>query len=136
MKSLKKLASIADKFERKLSRGQQNGPSVVESDQRPVIMDAFFGPKGEELFIKQINKPNSAFNQAASDVPGKININIKVDSRSKTATFEISPNLPKLQSALVKDFVSVFKTDPTSMFKQRLSIRPSTVSGTTNLVTM
>ena len=141
MNSLKKLAYIADKFERKLSRAQQTGapPPTVESDQRPVIMDAFFGPQGEQRFMQQINNPNSSFQQAAGDVQGKISINVKVDSGSKAATFVVSPNVPKLQSALVKDFAAVFKSDPNSMFQQRLAkndVKPATVSGTTNLVTM
>jgi hypothetical protein len=141
MNSLKKLAHIADKFERKLSRAQQAGAPLptMESNQRPVIMDAFFGPNGEERFMKQINNPGSSFQQAAGDVQGKISINVKVDSGSKDATFVVSPNVPKLQSALVKDFAAVFKADPKSMFQQRLAkseVRPANVSGTTNLVTM
>src|SRR5574338_831573 len=114
MKSLKKLAYIADKFEAKLTkRAQQavSGPVNVESDQRPVIMDAFFGPQGEQRFMQQINSPGSAFQQAAGDVQGKISIDVNVDSASKAARFVTSPNLPKLQMALSKDFATVFKAD-------------------------
>jgi hypothetical protein len=139
MKSLKKLASIADKFERKIAQQVSAPPPTVESDQRPVIMDAFFGPMGEKRFMDQINSSGSAFQQAAGDVEGKISINVKVDAGSKAAQFVTTPNLPKLQQALTRDFAAVFKTDPKSLFQQRLSkneVRPSNVSGTTNLTTM
>lgn len=143
------MAELADRFEHKLSQAQQK-PSVTESDQRPVIMDAFFGTPaatgGPNTFLKQINQPTSNFNKNTQNVQGKIFINVQVDAPSKTANFVVrvdpavkGPVLEVIKKALRDDYAAAFRTTPEKQLQERLAkndINPPTVSGTTDLVTM
>jgi hypothetical protein len=145
MKSLEKLIKLADKFERKIAQFSQ------ESNQGPVIEDAFFGEPspgfGHPEFVKRLNKPDSNFQHAAATVQGQITIGCKVDAASGFADFTVAvnpaPKDPKvvqaLKAALVKDFVAMYKKTPMEFLKGRLAvnqIRPPTVSGETVVTTM
>jgi hypothetical protein len=153
MKSLKKMADLADRFEFKLSRAQKVTDEIPtqESNQRPVIMDAFFGDAkaggGEQVFLKQINLPTSNFNTAAGNVQGKISINVQVDAPSKRANFIVKVDPPvkadvlaQITAALVRDYGAAFRgKTPAGQLAERLAkneVKPPTVSGTTDLVTM
>jgi hypothetical protein len=149
MKSLEKLLKLADKFEGKIKKfAQQNAaPQFGESNQAPVVQDAFFGPpatgKGQEAFLKYINNPASNFQKSVTSAQGAIGIQVHVDAPSKKANFVVSVNPPALTKqvvdALRKDYAAFYKELPEQQLQRRLSageIRPPSVSGVAPFTTM
>ena len=132
MKSLKKIADLADIFEFKLKYAQV---PISGEDPKSVTADAFFGPYREQEFSKWILKPSSAF---LSSIPENVGAQIgaKVDTNSGVAEFlvklvpgkgaKIAPGATEaVKAALIKDFTTVFGKDPVSYQKERLSKPPN-----------
>ena len=140
MRSLKKLADLADRFESKLklSRAQ----AQVGEDPKAVVADAFFGAatsavtrgKTEREFQAHILGEGSNFLAALPPTVKTCNIGASVDGPAKTASFLVtcSPptNTANILKALVADYTKFYGKDPNSQFAARLAagdIKPPTV---------
>lgn len=140
MNSVKRLNQLADKFAMKLSQAQQ----VAESNQGPVVLDAFFGgSQQQEDFLKYINGPGSNFQKAVGSLEGAIKIDVQVNAAAKTANFVVSVGgkpAPKVViDALNSDYAARFKKAPSQAFAERLAakqVNPPNVSGATTFTSM
>lgn len=145
MNSLKKMAEVASRFERKLAEA----PKVQESDLTAALVDAIFDPKFAERdqgFMNAIMRPDSNFQAAAGNVSGKITIGITVDAPAKTADFTVSvpgarpEQIAAIKDALKKDYSILFnKADVLKQFQDRLAkgmINPPNLKGAIPLKTV
>lgn len=134
MRSLKKLADLADRFEVKLSLAQ----AQVAEDPKAVVADAFFGSpssgKSEREFQAYILKEGSNFLAALPATVKVCNIGASVDGPGKKASFVVScdpaTNTAGILKALVADYTKFYGKEPNAQFAARLAagdIRPPTV---------
>lgn len=132
MKSLKKMADLADRFELKIKYAQISG-----EDPKAVTTDAFFGPNAEQAFQDWIMKSNSNFLQA---LPDGVNCNIgaSVNTSNKMADFLVALAPGKkgvvvpptaaaaVKAALIKDFMGLHQgKDPAGWMAERLAKPPN-----------
>ena len=120
MKSFKKLAYIADKFEAKIKRAQQ----LTGEDPKAVTADAFFNPKGnkdESEFQSAILTGGSAFMSALPEQVKKCSIGAAVDVPGKMADFLVKTVPPvsaqvitQLKDALTKDYTRFYGKAPSA----------------------
>lgn len=116
MKSLKKLAYIADKFEAKISKGQK----MLGEDPKAVTADAFFDPgytgKGEGEFRKFILGEGSNFLKALPQQVKTCNIGAAVDVPGNSASFLVSTTPPvptkTIVDALNQDYIKYYGAAP------------------------
>lgn len=149
MKSVKKLADLADIFESRIRKFAQDNskPQVGESNKVPAVQDAFFGTqaegKGQEEFLKVINRPSSNFQKSIVNAQGAIGVQVQVNAPSGKADFIVSVNPPSLNKSVVDalkaDYLSFYKETPEQQLQRRLSIgeiKPPTISGVAPFTTM
>jgi hypothetical protein len=126
MNYVQKMNKLADRLEAKLIRMAQ---ANEESNQKPVVEDAFFRwqdkNKSHETFFQKISQKESAFQQAAASVDGKITIGAKVSGPNKSAEFLVKcPDSPdqeaNVKAALIKDFQSDYGLRPDEFFRWKL----------------
>lgn len=115
MKSLKKLAYIADKFEAKISRAQ----AITGEDPKAVTADAFFNPRGdkdESKFQAFILAQGSSFLSALPEQVKVCKIGASVDVPGKTAGFLVATEPPVPTKAIIDalnaDYVKFYGQAP------------------------
>lgn len=131
MKSLKKMADLADRFEYKLTKF---AVSTSESDTKPAVMDAFFEPprtmgeNGSERFSQAIKQQDSSFMKALASFGDKkfhLSIGVTVNAPGGLADFIVrtTPPLPtaSIKQALIADYARAYGKDPSARLKDKLS---------------
>jgi len=136
MKSLKKMAELADRFESKIIR------TAIEmgEDPKSVTADAFFNPKGdkdESRFQASILSEGSNFLAALPPQVKKCSIGASVDVPGKTAGFLVSTQPPvpantiaQIKEALNKDYTKFYGQAPAARVMARAGtgeIKPPTL---------
>lgn len=127
MRSLKKLADLADRFELKIKYAQ----SLGGEDPKSVTADAFFGPQGEQTFQNWILRSGSKFLSVLPDGV-KCAIGAKVDTDKGVAAFLVTLNPPSpkvlgaVTNALVEDYKGLHQgKDPVAWQAERLAKPPT-----------
>jgi hypothetical protein len=121
MKSLQKMAELADRLEQKISRAQAGVGGAA--DTASAVVDAFFdapgGGKSEKDFQAFIIKPDSKFTAALPESVKTCTIGATVDAKAKMGKFIVacSPDVPpavkdKVALALNTDYVRFYGKTP------------------------
>lgn len=127
MKSLKKMAELADRFEMKLSRAKITG-----EDPKAVTADAFFDPPGggrsEQDFQAAIVTAGSNFLAALPETVKKCSIGASVDAPAKSSRFLVACAPPvsqdilnKLIGALNADYAKLYGKAPIARLAEKIA---------------
>lgn len=149
MKSLIKMAELADRLEQKVSRAQQVGG---EADATVAVVDTFFDPtssggKSEKDFQQFILKPDSKFTATLPESVKTCTIGAMVNAKAKMGKFLVatSPDVPpavkdKITLALNMDYVKFYGKTPSERIAAKAAaglIRPADLQASNpNIITI
>jgi hypothetical protein len=132
MKSLKKMAELADRFEAKLRRKADVQEFGTSEDPKAPVIDAFFDKPntikqtGYEKFYNQIAQQDSNFMALVGKKNlSKVDVSIgaSVNLPAGTADFVVSstPPIPQaeLKAALVADYKAAYGAEPSARIKAK-----------------